>query len=100
MLFRSDVSREDAYKIVQRNAMRVWKSFGIDPDNPDSAPELDAVEQEARDHDNRLFFFLSKDEDLNRFLDVARLQSLLSEDSVSYHSKNVDVIFKRVFGEN
>ena len=99
-LTQNDVSREDAYKIVQRNAMRVWKSFGIDPDNPDSAPVLDAVEQEARDHDNRLFFFLSKDEDLNRVLDVARLQGLLSEDSISYHSKNVDVIFKRVFGDS
>ncbi|MCW8970919.1 MAG: adenylosuccinate lyase, partial [Rhodospirillales bacterium] len=65
-LTQNDVSREDAYRIVQRNAMRVWKSFGIDPDNPDSPAQMDAVEKEAGEHENRLFFFLSKDEDLAR----------------------------------
>ncbi|NQV98453.1 MAG: adenylosuccinate lyase [Rhodospirillales bacterium] len=98
-LTQNDVSREDAYKIVQRNAMRVWKSFGIDPDNPDGAPELDADEKLAADYPNRLFFFLSKDADLNRVLDVKKLAELLNEDSISYHSKNVDAIFKRVFGD-
>ena len=97
-LTQNDVSREDAYKIVQRNAMRVWKSFGIDPDNPNSTPALDAVEKEAAEHDNRLFFFLSKDEELTEVLDVKKLADLLNEDSISYHSKNVDTIFNRVFG--
>tara|TARA_B110000967_G_C18898355_1_gene572512 strand:- start:3034 stop:4428 length:1395 start_codon:yes stop_codon:yes gene_type:complete len=97
-LTQNDVSREDAYKIVQRNAMRVWKSFGIDPDNPNSTPALDAVEKEAAEHDNRLFFFLSKDEGLTEVLDVNKLADLLNEDSISYHSKNVDTIFNRVFG--
>jgi adenylosuccinate lyase len=97
-LTQNDVSREDAYKIVQRNAMRVWKSFGIDPDNPNSTPALDAVEKEAAEHDNRLFFFLSKDEGLTEVLDVKKLADLLNEDSISYHSKNVDTIFNRVFG--
>jgi len=97
-LTQNDVSREDAYKIVQRNAMLVWKSFGIDPDNPDSTPELNAVEAGAVEHDNRLFYFLSHDEDLKAALDVKDLQRLLDEDSISYHTKRVDVIFKRVFG--
>jgi len=97
-LTQNDVSREDAYKIVQRNAMLVWKSFGIDPDNPDSTPELNAVEAGATEHDNRLFYFLSHDEDLKAALDVKDLQRLLDEDSISYHTKRVDVIFKRVFG--
>lgn len=98
-LTQNGVSREDAYKIVQRSAMRVWKSFGIDPDNPDATAELDADEKLAADYDNRLFFFLSKDEDLAKLLDVKKLAALLDEDSISYHTKNVDTIFKRVFGE-
>lgn len=99
-LTQNDVSREDAYKIVQRNAMLVWKSFGIDPDNPDSTPELNDIEQGATEHDNRLFYFLSHDEDLKKALSVEDLQSLLDEDSIAYHTKCVDVIFKRVFGES
>ncbi|PHS78461.1 MAG: adenylosuccinate lyase [Rhodospirillaceae bacterium] len=98
-LTQNDVSREDAYKIVQRNAMLVWKSFGIDPDNPDSTPELNAIEQGATEHDNRLFYFLSHDDELKKALSVEDLQSLLDEDSIDYHTKRVDVIFKRVFGE-
>jgi len=98
-LTQNDVSREDAYKIVQRNAMLVWKSFGIDPDNPDSTPQLNAIEAGAVEHDNRLFYFLSHDEDLKKALSVEDLQNLLDEDSIDYHTKRVDVIFKRVFGE-
>ena len=98
-LTQNDVSREDAYKIVQRNAMRVWKSYGIDPDNPDSTAELDDVEKQAQDHDNRFFFFMSKDEGLMKILSVEKLTTLLDEDSISYHTKNVDKIFQRIFGE-
>ena len=97
-LTQNDVSREDAYKIVQRNAMLVWKSFGIDPDNPDSEPELNAIEQGAKDHDNRLFYFLSHDDDLKAALSVDDLKSLLDESSIDYHTKRVDAIFERVFG--
>jgi len=97
-LTQNDVSREDAYKIVQRNAMLVWKSFGIDPDNPDSTPALNDIEAGATDHDNRLFYFLSHDEELKKALDVKDLAKLLNEDSIDYHTKRVDVIFKRVFG--
>ncbi|CCQ74699.1 adenylosuccinate lyase [Magnetospira sp. QH-2] len=99
-LTQNDVSREDAYKIVQRNAMRVWKSFGIDPDDPSKAAELDELDRLAAEHDNRLFFFLSHDEDLARVLDVTKLSSLLDEDSLSYHTKRVNEIFRRIFGEN
>ena len=99
-LTQNDVSREDAYKIVQKNAMLVWKSFGIDPDNPDTPAELDALDSEATEHDNRLFFYLSHDEDLKKVLDVDKLKALLDEDSISYHTKRVDDIFKRVFGRS
>ncbi len=97
-LTQNDVSREDAYKIVQRNAMLVWKSFGVDPDHPDTTPELNAVEKAAQDHANRLFYFLSHDTDLKAALDVKDLQRLLDEDSIDYHTKRVDAIFTRVFG--
>jgi len=97
-LTQNDVSREDAYRIVQRNAIRVWKSFGIDPDNPDTPAVLDETEKQAAEHDNRLFFFLSKDDDLTKVLSVERLSALLDEDSIAYHTKNVDAIFRRVFG--
>jgi len=97
-LTQNDVSRETAYKIVQRNAMLVWKSFGIDPDNPDSTPELNDIEKGAMEHDNRLFYFLSHDNDLKATLDVEDLKRLLDEDSIDYHTKRVDTIFKRVFG--
>jgi len=98
-LTQNNVSREESYRIVQRNAMRVWKSYGIDPDNPDSPAVMDATEVEAQDHDNRLFFFLSKDEGLTEHLSVDALSTLLEEDSISYHTKRVDVIFERVFGK-
>ena len=99
-LTQKGVSREDGYKIVQRNAMRVWKSFGIDPDSPNQEAELDALDREAAEHDNRLFFFLSKDEDLAKVLEPKDLDSLLEVDSISYHTQRVDEIFKRVFGRS
>ncbi len=99
-LTQNGISRENAYKIVQRNAMRVWTSFGIDPDNPDTSAQLDDVEIEAANHDNRLFFFLSKDAALAEVLDVSELNKLLEVDSITYHTQNVDTIFRRVFGDD
>ncbi len=99
-LTQNGASREDAYKIVQRNAMRVWKSFGIDQDNPDTPPVLDDVEKEAANHDNRLAFFLEHDPELADVLSAADLKKLLEKDSVSYHTARVDEIFARVFGDS
>lgn len=97
-LTQNGTSREDAYKIVQRNAMRVWKSFGIDQDNPDTPPVLDDIEKEAANHDNRLAFFLSNDTELAKLLPADDLKQLLEKDSISYHTARVDDIFARVFG--
>ncbi len=99
-LTQNGVSREGAYKIVQRNAMRVWKSFGIDQDNPDTPPVLDDVEKEAANHDNRLAFFLGHDPELADVLPAEDLKKLLEKDSVSYHTARVDEIFARVFGSD
>ncbi len=98
-LTQNGVSREDAYKIVQRNAMRVWKSFGIDQDNPDTPPVLDDVEKAAAEHDNRLAYFLEHDAGLAEVLSPTDLKQLLGKDSIAYHTARVDDIFERVFGQ-
>ncbi|GBE42461.1 MAG TPA: adenylosuccinate lyase [Rhizobiales bacterium] len=70
-LTQAGVSREDAYTLVQRNAMKVWE---------DGA---DFLEQLLADKD--VTSALSQDEIRDKF-------------DMGYHTKNVDVIFKRVFG--
>ena len=91
-------SREEGYKIVQRNAMKVWRSFGINPDNPDATIELTEEDREAAGRGNRLMFFLSRDDDLTGVLSEADLDELFNVDPVAYHTKHVDTIFQRVFG--
>jgi adenylosuccinate lyase len=71
-LTQKGVPREDAYRLVQRNAMKVWGGenndfLGLLKADPDVAAKLSAKELEA-----------------NFDLD--------------YHLKHVDTIFKRVFG--
>jgi adenylosuccinate lyase len=70
-LTAAGVSREDAYRLVQRNAMKVWQ------EDKDFLTELLA------------------DKDVTRALseDVLRDQF-----DLGYHTKHVDAIFKRVFG--
>jgi adenylosuccinate lyase len=71
-LTSAGVSREDAYRLVQRNAMKVWQ------ENKDFLEELLA------------------DEDVTKALspDVIRDQF-----DLGYHTKHVDDIFARVFGD-
>jgi adenylosuccinate lyase len=70
-LTQAGVSREDAYRLVQRNAMPAWRGEGMFLDNLKADAEVTAS--------------LSKDQ-LDQLFDLA------------YHTKNVDVIFTRVFG--
>ena len=76
------VSREDAYKIVQRNAMKVWADIQQGKSALNSEGESLYLE------------YLLEDEELG---------SKLSEDEIracfdyAYYTKNVDNIFKRVF---
>ena len=71
-LTQAGVSREDAYKLVQRNAMKVWE------EGKDFKTELlgDADVTAA----------LSRDEIEEKF-------------DLGYHTKHVDTIFSRVFGD-
>ena len=84
------VSREDAYKIVQRNAMKVWESL----------QEGQAVVNEKGESlylqyllsDSELVGLLSKGGDSG--------ETIIRECfDYSYYTKNVDSIFKRVFGK-
>ena len=70
-LTQAGLSREDSYRIVQRNAMKVWED-GAD-----------------------FFTELKNDSDVTASIDGDALKDLFD---MSYHTKNVAVIFRRVFG--
>ena len=72
-LTQHGVSREDAYAIVQRNAMKVWESDGR----------------------LQLLDLLKQDDDVSAALSQDELSALFDLD---YHLKHVDTIFARVFG--
>ncbi len=72
-LTQAGVSREDAYRLVQRNAMQVWESDG----------KL------------QLLDLLQKDSGVTDKLSAAALEQLFD---LGYHFKHVDTIFARVFG--
>jgi len=71
-LTQKGASREDAYRFVQRNAMPVWRGEG------------------------NFLELLKADKDVSAKLSDADLDELFD---ISYHTKHVDTIFKRVFGE-
>jgi len=76
------VSREDAYRIVQRNAMKVWEEIGQGKPTTNEKGES-------------LY--------LNHLLNDKELREKLSEEKIrecfnyDYYTKNVDNIFARVF---
>ena len=71
-LTQKGMSREDSYAAVQRNAMPVWRGEG------------------------NFLELLKKDKDVSALLSPAELESLFD---LGYHTKHVDTIFRRVFGE-
>ncbi|AKM09673.1 adenylosuccinate lyase [Croceicoccus naphthovorans] len=72
-LTQAGVSREDAYRLVQRNAMKVWESDG----------ELSLLD------------LLKADDEVTAALTPDQIEEKFDLD---YHFKNVDTIFARVFG--
>jgi adenylosuccinate lyase len=70
-LTQKGVAREDAYRLVQRNAMRVWQGEGD------------------------FLTFLKADPEVRKHLSEAELAENFD---LGYHFKHVDTIFKRVFG--
>ncbi len=76
------VSREDAYKIVQRNAMKVWE-------------EIQQGRPTTNDKGESLYLnHLLADEELRSKLSEAQIRECFNYD---YYTKNVDNIFARVF---
>lgn len=71
-LTQAGVSREDAYRLVQRNAMKVWEQG------------KDFLEELLADEEVRAAL---SEEDIREKFDLG------------YHTKHVDTIFRRVFGE-
>ncbi len=70
-LTQAGAAREDAYRLVQRNAMRAWNGEGA------------------------LLDLLKADKDVTAKLPPAQLEKLFD---LEYHLKHVDTIFSRVFG--
>jgi len=76
------VSREDAYKIVQRNAMKVWE-------------EIQKGRPTTNEKGESLYLqYLLADEELKNILNEQQIRECFNFD---YYTKNVDAIFKRVF---
>ncbi|MCD8213433.1 MAG: adenylosuccinate lyase [Campylobacter sp.] len=77
------ISREDAYKIVQANAMKVWA-------------DLQEGKKAIDEQGHSLFLQnLLNDEELNRSLSKDEIKACFD---YGYYTKNVDRIFDRVFG--
>jgi adenylosuccinate lyase len=70
-LTQAGLPREDSYRLVQRNAMRAWNGEG------------------------NLLDLLKADPDVSKALPAAKLEAMFD---LGYHLKQVDTIFKRVFG--
>src|ERR1700735_622698 len=70
-LTQAGVSREDSYRLVQRNAMRAWNGEG------------------------NLLDLLKADPEVAKALPAAKLEAMFD---LGYHLKQVDTIFARVFG--
>jgi adenylosuccinate lyase len=70
-LTQKGVARDDAYRLVQRSAMRVWQG------------------------DGDFLSLLKADPEVSKSLSAVELEALFDLD---FHTKHVDVIFARVFG--
>jgi adenylosuccinate lyase len=71
-LTQAGVTRDDAYRLVQRNAMKVWEADGA----------------------LSLLDLLKADADVTAYLSDAQLEGLFD---LGYHFAHVDTIFARVF---
>ncbi len=72
-LTQAGLTRDDAYRLVQRNAMKVWESDGR----------------------KNLLDLLKQDKDVTDALSENELEEKFD---LEYHFKHVDTIFERVFG--
>jgi len=79
---KAGLSREDAYKIVQRNAMRVWE-------------DLQKGKSALNEKEESLFLeYLLEDRELRERLPEEKIRECFD---YSYYTKSVEDIFKRLF---
>lgn len=79
---KAGVSREDAYRIVQRNAMKVWS-------------EIQKGKPSTNENGDSLYLqYLLGDKELGKKLSKEQIRECFNYE---YYTKNVDKIFKRVF---
>jgi adenylosuccinate lyase len=81
---KAGVSREDAYKIVQRNAMKVWEEI------QQGKPTIN------KKGESLYLGHLLSDEELRSKLSQKQIRDCFD---YKYYTKNVDKIFKRVFNK-
>ena len=74
-LTQAGASREDGYRLVQRNAMKVWEADGT----------------------LSLMALLKADKDVAALLSPGEIEACFDLD---HHYRHVDTIFARVFGES
>ena len=74
VLTQKEVSREESYKVVQKNAMLAWESYGSE--NPLLFEDL-----------------IKKDEFITSTLSKKEIEDIFD---LKYHTKNIDKIYKRV----
>ena len=79
---KAGVSREDAYKIVQRNAMKVWAEI------KEGKPTVD------ENGESLYLGHLLADDELRAKLSEEQIRECFNYD---YYTKNVDAIYNRVF---
>jgi len=75
-LTQKDVSREESYKAVQKNAMQAWESFGV---------------SESFNFEE----LIKKDKFISSILSKKEIEDIFD---LKYHIKNIDKIYKRVLG--
>jgi len=89
-LTQAGVSREEAYAIVQRNAVKAWHAKAS-PESPEA--------REAGGQRDPFAWYLARDPAVTGALGQAVLDEFLDEEkALAYHLKQVDAIFSRVFG--
>ena len=71
-LTQKGAAREEAYRLVQRNAMPVWR------------------------HEGDFLSLLKADKDVTKYLSEAEIEESFD---LGFHFKHVDTIFRRVFGD-
>lgn len=84
---KKGLSREDAYAIVQKNAMRVWEEL----------QSGDSANRAKNEKGESLFLqYLLEDSELTAKMSSEAIRECFD---YNYYLKNVDNIFKRVFGK-